>query len=90
MPRVSVPSGGRVKGAATDFGYGLGGGAVYSLGTRTFGNGLIGGAIAAVAAGSLIEGSTGDIIATMAGFAAANDPSVQNVLSNIPTPNWNL
>lgn len=67
---VSVPTISGLKGAATDYVVGLGGGVLTALATQLTGSGLIGGAIAAAFAGSVIKGERGTIIATIAGYNA--------------------
>lgn len=67
---ISVPTVSGLKGAATDYVVGLGGGLLTAFATQITGSGLIGGAVAAAFAGSIVKGERGTIIATIAGYNA--------------------
>jgi len=65
---VGVPTAGGVKEALIDYGYGVGGGIVYSLASSLLGSGLLGSLGSAALAGSVIKGARGTTIATVLGF----------------------
>jgi len=65
---VGVPTMGGVKEALVDYGYGVGGGIVYSLASNLLGSGLLGSLGSAALAGSVIKGARGTTIATVLGF----------------------
>lgn len=65
---IGVPTVRGAKEALIDYGYGVGGGIVYSLSSRLLGSGLLGSLGSAVLAGSIIKGDRGMVIATVLGF----------------------
>jgi len=65
---IGVPSVGGLKSALRCYGYGAGGGLVYSLATGVFGSGLLGSLASAALTGSVIKGTQGEILATVLGF----------------------
>lgn len=65
---IGVPTMGGIKGSLVDYGYGVGGGIVYSLASNLLGSGLLGSLASAALAGSVIKGPRGTTIATVLGF----------------------
>lgn len=70
MEKVGVPTVGKAKDAAVDFGIGMGGGVLYALSTALLGSGLIGGLLGAAIAGAALKGARGTALCTILGFQA--------------------
>jgi len=67
---IGAPSVSGLKGAAIDYGLGMGGFLLTALSAAMFGSGFWGGLAGAALAGSVIKGTRGTVIATVLGFNA--------------------